>query len=383
MASLRKKSGSKFWFACFTDRNGRRRQVSTKEAVRKRAQKLADEYEEAARNKRTAAQSRRVISTLHKEITGESLVTATVRQVVADWIAEKEGSTAASTVVFYRNSTKQLLESLGAKADEDIALIERADIIRFRKELGARLAAKTANHHIKACRMVFRAAKRDGQLVDDPCEFVKTVSTKGKQGAQRKAFTIDQLKAVLKACDAEWRSMVMFGLYTGQRLGDIARLNWSAIDIERGEIRLVTGKTGREMKIFMPEPLLKHVAELDAPDDPDAPIHPKAAATADKNGTGHLSNQFARILTTAGLRKAAPHRKSTGEGRGGRHHNLQLSFHSLRATATTLLHEAGVPAAVAQELIGHDSEEIHRQYVKVGDAAMKEAAGKLPDISMG
>ncbi len=33
-----------------------------------------------------------------------------------------------------------------------------------------------------------------------------------------------------------------------------------------------------------------------------------------------------------------------------------LNFHSLRRTATTLLHEAGVPAAVARALTWHDSE---------------------------
>jgi hypothetical protein len=34
----------------------------------------------------------------------------------------------------------------------------------------------------------------------------------------------------------------------------------------------------------------------------------------------------------------------------------ELSFHSLRGTATTLLHEAGVPSSVAEALIGHDGE---------------------------
>ena len=284
----------------------------------------------AARNKRTAAQARRVISGLHEEITGESLATATVSEVVKDWLAEKEGSTSAATTVFYRNSTKQLLESLGAKADEDIALIERADIVKFRIDLGARLAPKTVNHHLKACRMVFKVAKRDGQLVDDPCEFVKTVSTKGKQGFQRKPFTIDQLKAVLAASDDEWRSMVMFGLFTGQRLGDIARLGWSAIDIESRVIRLVTGKTGREMTIFMPEPLVKHIASLDAPDDPDAPVHPGAAETADRNSTGHLSNQFARIIANAGLRKKSASSQDHRE-REGRSPQESASFVSLPA----------------------------------------------------
>ena len=57
-----------------------------------------------------------------------------------------------------------------------------------------------------------------------------------------------------------------------------------------------------------------------------------------------------------------------------------LSFHSLRHTATTLLHEGGVPAAVAQALIGHDSEAIHQVYVSVGFEALKKAADTLPDV---
>ena len=48
-----------------------------------------------------------------------------------------------------------------------------------------------------------------------------------------------------------------------------------------------------------------------------------------------------------------------GEGRGNRRDVEPLSFHSLRRTATTLLHEAGVPAAAAQALIGHDSKAMH------------------------
>jgi integrase len=47
--------------------------------------------------------------------------------------------------------------------------------------------------------------------------------------------------------DPEWQSLVRFGFYTGQRLGDLATLRRSNIDLVRGEIRFVTAKTGRRM----------------------------------------------------------------------------------------------------------------------------------------
>jgi len=40
-----------------------------------------------------------------------------------------------------------------------------------------------------------------------------------------------------------------------------------------------------------------------------------------------------------------------------------------------LPHEAGVPAAVAQPLIGHDSEAMHELYVSVGGGALEKAGG--------
>jgi integrase len=126
----------------------------------------------------------------------------------------------------------------------------------------------------------------------------------------------------------------------------------------------------------LPAPLRRQVAELPASDDPNAPLHPRAYETLQRQGkSGGLSNQFADILAADGMRAKKTHRKSVGAPE--RH---ALSFHSLRATATTLLHEAGVPAAVAQALIGHDSEEIHKVYVKIGFEALEKAAASLPEL---
>jgi integrase len=46
----------------------------------------------------------------------------------------------------------------------------------------------------------------------------------------------------------------------------------------------------------------------------------------------------------------------------------------------TLLKEAGVPAAVVMELVGHDSEQMSAHYTHVGREAMEKAAKSLPKI---
>ena len=68
-------------------------------------------------------------------------------------------------------------------------------------------------------------------------------------------------------------------------------------------------------------------------------------------------------------------------GFGGRRASSELSFHSLRHTAVTLLKDAGIPQAVVQELIGHDSQQMSALYTHVGHEALERATAALPDIS--
>ena len=90
---------------------------------------------------------------------------------------------------------------------------------------------------------------------------------------------MDEIKRILKACehDQEWYGLVLFGLYLGQRLGDLSRLTWRAVNLDTGEIAFVTQKTGRRIHIPMIQPVLDYLTTLPASDDPNAHIFPKAA----------------------------------------------------------------------------------------------------------
>ncbi|HZS17409.1 MAG TPA: tyrosine-type recombinase/integrase [Candidatus Udaeobacter sp.] len=381
MASLIKRPTSQFWVACFTDRTGRRLKRSTATANRKLAQKIADNYEAAACRKRTALQVRRVISSLHQEIAGEEVLQTTLRAFVDSWLERKEPEIAQATASFYRNAANKFLAFMSDRADADLTEINRDDIIRFRNDESKRFAPKTVNHEIKFLRMIFRAAKRDALISDDPAEFVDTVR-RGK-AMVRRPFSIAEIKAVLSVADPEWRSMILFGLYTGQRLGDVATLTWQNIDLQQGEIRLVTHKTYKTLILPMAAPLRKHIEALPVSDDPVTPVHRRAFAIVTKQGkSGHLSNQFADLLAQAGLREKKPHRKTgtTGIGRGRGSASGGLSFHCLRHTAVTMMKEANVPAAVVMELVGHDSERMSDIYTHVGAQAMQKAADSLPDV---
>ena len=381
LASLTKRPTSQFWVACFTDRHGRRLKRSTATLDRKRAQRIADEYETAARRKRTALQVRRVITQLHQEITGEEVSQTSLRNFLDTWLERKAPEIAPSTEAFYRNAAAKFIGFMGPMADADVTEVTREHITRFRNEEGKRWAPKTVNHQVKFLRMVFRNARRDAIVGDDPAEFVETVR-RGRAVARR-PFTIPELKAALSVANPEWRSMILFGLYTGQRLGDVATLTWQNIDLQQGEIRLITRKTHKTKVLPIAAPLRRHIEALPASDDPAEPLHPMAfkIVMEQEGKSGHLSNRFADLLADAGLREKKPHRKGKDVSKRSRPTHSELSFHCLRHTAVTMLKEAGIPAAVVMEMVGHDSAQMSEVYTHVGAEAMQRAANTLPDLT--
>ncbi len=382
MASLRRKSTSKFWWACFDLPNGKRMQRSTKESDRKKAQKIADAWEDAARRTRTARQMQRVVAELYQDIAGEALPSATVRAYFESWLNRKRGETSATTFTFYEGKSRHFVGWLGERADAELARLTTADILAYRTAESERVSASTVNHEIKFLRMVFEQAKRDGLLAENPAEMVKTL--KRTERNIRRAFTLPELQRLLDAAEGEWRSLILFGLYTGQRLGDLARLTWQNVDLERSELRLVTSKTGRQQIIWMAEPLRRHVESLPAGDDPKQPLHPRAFSSVSKSAkVGTLSRQFYELMASVGLVEVKKHRASEDGGtRSGRREMSEISFHALRHTATSLLKNAGVSPAIVQDIIGHESAAISANYTHIEDAAKRQALAKLPDITV-
>jgi integrase len=381
MASLRKRDGTKFWFACLTLPNGRRVQRSTKEIDRKKAQRIADKWEAVTRAHVTARQTQRVITDLYRDMTGNVIEFPTVREYFDKWVEDKRPETKKSTYLFYSDKARRFLNWLGPRADEQITLIEREDIKKFRALEMKRVSWRTARHAIKFLRMVFKSAKEDGKYYEEnPAAGVKV--REEDEAIKRRGFKIPEIRSVLKVADDEWKSLIYFGLYTGQRIGDLARLTWQYVDLDRDEIRFVSRKTGRAMIIPIARPLRKQIEKLPAGDDPYQPLHPRAYASVQKSDqVNTLSRQFYELLADAGLVPKKDHSQlKAAPGREGRRRMTEISFHSLRHTATSLMKNAGISASVVMDIIGHDSELMSAHYTHVDEDTKRAALSKMPKI---
>jgi integrase len=377
MASIRKHPRSKFFYACITLPDGRQTQRSTKLTDARKALKFAEKIEDAARGaKLLERQARKIIAEIYRlKNDGRTLPGSTARDFFASWLANKKRETAESTARHYRDHLNKFIAALGGKADADLGDITRQDVIAFRDDLHERLSATSANQAVKCVRMCLKDAGI-AELVDrNVAVGVKHAKHRGEVNARR-PFTIPELKKILRAGNAEWRGMILFGLYTGQRLRDIANLTWQNLDLDSNELAFVSRKTGRRMRIPLAAPLQRYIAKLPAGDDPRQPLFPRAFAT---KRTGTLSNQFYDIMADAGVVEPRNH-SSNGIGRKSGRAFCAVGFHALRHTATSLMKNAGISPAIVQDFIGHDSPAVSAHYTHVDATAKRKALNAMPDL---
>lgn len=385
MASLRRVPRSPYWIACFTLPDGTRTNRSTGTADRRQAQRIANDFEDAADEAKagrlTESRARKTIADIFAIGNKDTLPSASAKDYFESWLKRKELEAGDTTHARYAVICKQFLDYLGPKAKRDLLQLTAKEFVGFRDFQAAKLSANSVNICLKVLRAAMAQAVRDGLI--DTNEASRVSLLKREDKFQRRPFTIPELRRILEVADEEWRGLILFGLYTGQRLGDLTILTWQNLDLARRELRLSTEKTGRRQIIPLSKQLVKYIESLPAGDDPKAPLFPRAfLAATDGTTSGRNSKQFNAILVQCGLAPAQTH-QSTGKGRSARRVQNELSFHCLRHTATSLLKNAGVSEVVARDIIGHDSAAVSANYTHVDEDTKRKAVDLLPDIFLG
>jgi integrase len=300
-----------------------------------------------------------------------------VRDYAHQWLARKQGEVSKATIAAYKRAVADVLDHLGDRQNADLGAVTAAEIASVRDRWAATGSPKTTNNKLKAIRVLFQDAWRTGFVLENVAAKVPALRNESNS---RRAFALEELKKVLSAAEGEWRGMVLAGLYTGQRLGDLAQLRWNQVDLARHEIALTTAKTARRVIVPIAAPLLSWLEE-NAGDDATGPVFPSLAAKRERGGSSPLSQEFHSILVTSGLAtERSAKKEATGKGRRAPRVQTELSFHCLRHTATSWLKAAGVSEAIARDIIGHESADVSRHYTHTNSADKAAAVAKLPNV---
>lgn len=374
MASIWKHPQSKFWYARFRNKEGKYTNQSTKQLSRDKAIRVAQAYEDVALGKYATQQIQKVILDLQATVTGDRIQSESTREYLSGWLELKRAERSHRTHEKYRKIVQEFLSLLGDKANQAISNVTVSDVSRFRDATLKRTSPATANNNLKIVRSALQRAWKAGLMHENPALKVDGLATR-KADSKRRPFTEEELKALLGVAKGEWRGMIAIGLYTGIRLSDIAALAWNNVDYETNVIRFITSKTGHPLSIPIASPLQEALEELPHGDNPRQKLFPLAA----QKRVSRLSHEFHEIMVAAGLAKERSHEKQ-GNGRNGKRQRNEVSFHSLRHNTVTFLKLAGVPQAVAGEIVGHKSEAMTRIYTHVDDDAKRLALANLPNF---
>ena len=193
------------------------------------------------------------------------------------------------------------------------------------------------------------------------------------QPQHRRNLTRAECKAVMAAATLEERAMIEIALRTALRLGDVVRLKWRDIDMERLWLTRVNRKTGRTTAV----PIVKPLAEtLDAwrresggPDGPDDWVFPAMVARIRPDGdTENVSEIFSRLFRRAGIQ--------TSEKLANGRMTPRATFHSLRHTFITNLIEAGVDPLLVRDAAGHSVMATTAGYTHIGEKTLRRAIAR-------
>ena len=384
MASVHRIPAKPNWICFYTDRNGERRCKSALTRSKREAERICAKIQSVEDQARTGniteEKARRVIEKVVSEIMAESgapIERKTVREHFTSWLKAFESEQSEGTFIRYDGIVANFLDFLSGKAGGNLAALKAEDVERYRNHLQDRVAPSTVNTHLKVIRVGLEKAVKQGIFDRNPARLVDNLDTSDRH--ERRAFTLAELQKLLAVCGHDWKTAILFGIYTGLRLGDIQSLTWANVDLQQVELTIRTQKTGRVQILPLAKPLLRHVENLPADDDPKAPLCPSLQSKT----VSWLSNQFFEIMASAGLvQSRGDHQKKEGKaGRSARRQLSPISFHALRHTATSLLKNAGVSDVVARDIVGHESEAISRNYTHIDTETKRSALDKLPDVT--
>ena len=372
MASVVRRTKSRFWTACYTSRDGRQLKKSTKTTDRRAALQIAIDLERVERQARqgtlTTTQLQKVLNDVSEQVTGDSIVGPSVEAYLTDWLTGIEARNAAGTRERYGNTVRIFLEHLGERARNPINSVTARDVDAFvRRRLASGAAPKTAVVDLKTLNTAFRRAEAYGTILKNP---VAAVQPPKVESSERLVFSPEEVQKMIAAAPSlEWQTLILLGYLVGARLGDCVRMQWENIHAEDGVIVYQQQKTGKKVIVPMHFHVIQHLNYLSTFGTTGF-LCPSLASKG-PGGKHGLSEGFKRIVRKAGIDLM------TVQGKGTRLFS-RLTFHSLRHRFNSALANAGVPEDVRMKLTGHSSKAMNKNYTHLEVATLRNAVTSLP-----
>ena len=218
-------------------------------ASRARAEAKLESIREDAQKK---AQTQDILQAIHQARTGKSVGTVLLKDINAKWKAIPRHHPLTET---YSRFAERVFENLTAfmagqrpprkhmsDVDEDLAQA----FLQGEAERG--ISPRTWNSELILVRGAFRHLRKPAGMPENPFEGIPT---REENSIHRKPFSPADLAAILQAAEEDpvIRPVIIAGMCTAMRLGDVCLLKWADVDLEHRYVNVKTSKTQARVSI--------------------------------------------------------------------------------------------------------------------------------------
>ncbi|MGB2868646.1 MAG: tyrosine-type recombinase/integrase [Bacteroidota bacterium] len=267
-----------------------------------------------------------------------------------------EGQVAPATIEAYDISLRRFAEVVGNKF---LRAITPYDIELFKSTRLKEVRPATVSMYFRTLKVSFNRACAFGIIKNNPFSKVKNVRLPDEEPA---FLSQTDLARVLQCTgDTQLKAIIVIGICSAMRLGEIVNLKWESVDLERGFIHLVNrpdfvlkGKRRRSVPLNMTASRI--LAGLERRSD-----YVFSDGRGRKLRGEFVSKNFKKCARKAGLSE-------------------RIHFHSLRHSGASLLVQMSVPLPFVQRILGHSNIQTTSLYTHETSQHLKESVEKLDGL---
>jgi integrase len=368
------------WYAAYRYTDGRRAFRSTRRKNRREAQAIADAWEQAEREAATGDLAKdRVAEILNetlKRIGVSPIERISIKGWLEDWLAAKEVSAKAVSVKAYAVAINEFLRFLGPSASQRrLESISETDIEGFVAHLveSGRSAVTVNKLARKYLSSPFEKARRTGKIKYNPVHGTAPLKTEAK--TTKETFSAAQVIALLEVAPNDWQGAILFAYGSGARLGDVANLRWSSLDLENDIVVFTEQKTDAKATIGLHPDFTEWLQRQPSPINRELPVFPTLAGQPLAGDSG-LSKAFTKLIDAAGIEKRLIRSGNDGKGRSVR----ALTFHSFRHTAASNVFAQASLKEITRRVTNHAVSGVVDRYIHEDLEAIRAAVALIPRL---